>query len=118
MKKIHYLCRLIYLHRDFCPNESQSPLIDKIRKIRKNMKLKINDFGAIDQGTIDLSKRINLLCGPNGTGKTYLIAALFNELAKKDVRSAIIYVPEFLRVLKSSFGEDFEEKYLVGKEWE
>lgn len=51
------------------------------------------------------------LHGSYGTGKTYLIAALFNELAKRDIKSAIIYVPEFLRVLKSSFGEDFEEKY-------
>lgn len=51
------------------------------------------------------------LHGSYGTGKTYLIAALFNELAKKDIRSSIIYVPEFLRVLKSSFGEDFDDKY-------
>ena len=71
------------MHRDFCPNESQSPLIDKIRKIRKNMKLKINDFGAIDQGTIDLSKRINLLCGPNGTGKTYFSYLIYGLLKNK-----------------------------------
>lgn len=51
------------------------------------------------------------LYGSYGTGKTYLIAALFNELAKKDIRSSIVYVPEFLRVLKSSIGEDFEDKY-------
>lgn len=51
------------------------------------------------------------LHGSYGTGKTYLIAALFNELAKKNIKSAIIYVPEFLRLLKSSFGQDFEEKY-------
>ena len=51
------------------------------------------------------------LHGSYGTGKTYLIAALFNELAKKDIRSSIVYVPEFLRILKSSFGEDFEEIY-------
>ena len=51
------------------------------------------------------------LHGSYGTGKTYLIAALFNELAKKNIESSIVYVPEFLRVLKSSFGEDMEEKY-------
>lgn len=52
------------------------------------------------------------LYGSYGTGKTYLIAALFNELAKKNIRSSIIYVPEFLRILKSSMqNEDFEEKY-------
>lgn len=57
------------------------------------------------------------LHGNFGCGKTYLIAALFNELAKKGEKSAIIYFPEFLRTLKSSFqkSEDFEptfsEKY-------
>lgn len=51
------------------------------------------------------------LHGSYGVGKTYLIAALFNELAKNNIKSAIVYVPEFLRVLKSSFGNDFEEKY-------
>lgn len=51
------------------------------------------------------------LYGSFGTGKSYLIAALFNELAKRGVHSAMIYVPEFLRILKSSFDHDFEEKY-------
>lgn len=51
------------------------------------------------------------LYGSFGCGKTYLIAALFNEFAKKDIKSAIVYVPEFLRALKSSFGTNFEEKY-------
>lgn len=51
------------------------------------------------------------LHGSFGTGKTYLIAALFNELAKKNVKSAIIYWPEFLRDLKSSFNTDFKERF-------
>ena len=57
------------------------------------------------------------LHGNFGSGKTYIIAALFNELAKKEVKSAIIYYPEFLRSLKESFvnqNEDnntFKEKY-------
>lgn len=51
------------------------------------------------------------LYGNFGCGKTYLIAAMFNELAKKGVRSAIIYYPEFLRDLKSSFNTDFKERF-------
>ncbi len=51
------------------------------------------------------------LHGSFGTGKTYLIAALFNELAKNNVKSAIVYVPEFLRLLKTSFNTDYPEKY-------
>lgn len=51
------------------------------------------------------------LHGNFGTGKTYMIAALFNELAKKDIRSAIVYVPEFLRQLKASFNTNYTQKY-------
>lgn len=50
------------------------------------------------------------LYGNFGCGKTYLIAAAFNELAKKGYRSAIIFWPEFLRSLKGSFGNDFGKK--------
>ena len=51
------------------------------------------------------------LSGSFGSGKTYLIAALFNELAKKNISSALVYYPELLRSLKSSFGADYEEKF-------
>lgn len=51
------------------------------------------------------------LNGSFGSGKTYLIAAMFNEMAKKGIKVAIIYFPEFLRDLKSSFESDFEAKY-------
>ncbi len=51
------------------------------------------------------------LNGNFGSGKTYLIAACFNELSKKDIKSAIIYWPEFIRSLKASFDDDFKEKF-------
>lgn len=48
------------------------------------------------------------LNGNFGCGKTYLIAAIFNELAKKGFKSSIIFWPEFLR---QAFYDDFNEKY-------
>lgn len=51
------------------------------------------------------------LNGSFGTGKTYLISALFSELAKRNVRCAIVYYPEFLRSLKESFGGDYKDKF-------
>jgi len=51
------------------------------------------------------------LYGNFGCGKTYMIAALFNELAKSGVKSAIVYWPEFIRNLKTSFQTDFNEKF-------
>ncbi|MDD3821521.1 MAG: primosomal protein DnaI [Bacilli bacterium] len=51
------------------------------------------------------------LSGNFGSGKTYLVAAMFNELAKKNIRSAIIYWPEYLRKLKASFNDDFANNF-------
>ena len=48
------------------------------------------------------------LNGSFGSGKTYLLSAMLNELAKKGKRVAIIYYPEFLRSLKASFGDNEE----------
>jgi len=90
---------------------------------------KIKDIYADDKSRTEVLKYIvtyeksykkeNLkglyLSGNFGSGKTYLIAALFNELAKKEVKSAIVYYPEFLRTLKSSFSSNedgtFSDKY-------
>jgi primosomal protein DnaI len=43
------------------------------------------------------------LHGTFGCGKTYIISALFNEMAKKRLRTEIVYLPELLRDLKSDF---------------
>ena len=51
------------------------------------------------------------LTGSFGSGKTYLIASLFNEMAKKKVKSTLIYFPEFLRSLKASFNSNYSEKF-------
>lgn len=51
------------------------------------------------------------LYGNFGCGKTYLVSAMFNELAHRNVKSAIIYWPEYLRNLKSSFDTDFKDKF-------
>ena len=59
----------------------------------------------------DKNQRGLYLSGSFGCGKTYLISALFNELAKKGYKSSIIFWPEFLRDLKASFDIDFREKF-------
>ncbi len=60
------------------------------------------------------------LTGNFGSGKTYLISAVLNELAKKDHRVAIIYYPEFLRSLKESFNtpDTYNEKFNLIKKIE
>ena len=51
------------------------------------------------------------LSGNFGSGKSYIISAMINELVKDNHTCAMIYYPEFLRILKSSFNVDFDEQY-------
>lgn len=51
------------------------------------------------------------LTGNFGCGKTYLVCATLNELAKKGHGIAIVYYPEFLRSLKESFSDDYTKKF-------
>lgn len=53
------------------------------------------------------------LNGNFGCGKTYLLSAMLNELAKKGKKVAILYYPEFLRNLKELFSdsEEFKRKF-------
>ena len=49
------------------------------------------------------------LHGSFGSGKTYIISALLNELARKNYKTVIIYYPELLNILKSTF--DSKDEY-------
>lgn len=42
------------------------------------------------------------LCGKFGVGKTYMMGAVINELAARNIPSMIVYVPDFFRELKQS----------------
>ena len=44
--------------------------------------------------------------GKFGVGKTYLLGAIANELARKKISSMLVYFPEFLREIKSSIQDN------------
>lgn len=46
------------------------------------------------------------LYGSFGVGKSYLLGAIANELADKQISSLIVYVPDFLREIKASIGDN------------
>lgn len=46
------------------------------------------------------------LYGSFGVGKTYLLGAIANELAERQISSMIVYVPDFMRELKGSIGDN------------
>jgi primosomal protein DnaI len=53
------------------------------------------------------------LVGDFGTGKSYIIAALFNSLAKDGKQSVIVHVPELIREIKDSFDKDYSERFEI-----
>lgn len=44
------------------------------------------------------------LTGPFGVGKTYILAAIANEMARKGYKVTFVYYPDLVRELKSSIG--------------
>lgn len=99
------------------------------------MKLQIKELGAIKEGIIDLSKKINVFCGPNGTGKTYMAYCIYGllknqihigsnpEMAKNLADKKIIFYPieieEILHYrtdLISNFKDDFDSLFGIGKD--
>ncbi len=53
------------------------------------------------------------LHGSFGSGKSYLLSALLNELSKKGFKCVNIYYPTMLKTLKESFNEDFDSKFNI-----
>lgn len=82
--------------------------IDLTDKKRRDVIKWINNFYKNYQK--DKNIKGLYLHGSFGSGKSYLIAALFNELSKLNVKSIIVYYPELLRTLKESFNDDFDSK--------
>ena len=41
--------------------------------------------------------------GPFGTGKSFILGAIANQLKAKSVASTIVYLPEYIRTLKKWF---------------
>lgn len=90
-----------------------------IKNIYTNDKNRIEIIKAIKNFINEYKKGNNpkgiYLHGSFGSGKTYLISALFNELAKSGITSVIIHTPELLRSLKDSFSTDYSEKFYLLK---
>ncbi len=110
-KDLSYL-KNIYSYK--MPKEIMEASFKKIYKDDSNRLETIKYLKEFYDNYFKNKKKGLYLYGNFGCGKTYLIAALFNELAKKNIHSTVIYFPEFLRSLKASFGNtegDFNERF-------
>lgn len=91
----------------------------KMKDIYTNDKNRFKTISAIKDFITNYPKNKHLkgmyLCGNFGSGKTYLLTAMINELAKQGFKSCIVFWPDFLRSLKASFQNDYNEKYEIAK---
>lgn len=65
------------------------------------MEIQIKEIGAIKEATIDLSKRLNLFCGTNGTGKTYMAYIIYAITSLENKNLGIRLNKDFINDLVS-----------------
>jgi len=87
-------------------NASMSDIDDVDFKKRSNVIKALKEF----YDGFPKNKKGLYLHGSFGSGKTFLISCLLNELAKKDYKTVLIYYPELLNRLKSTF-DNTDESY-------
>lgn len=109
MAKDNFKKNVVYFDLPKKLKEASFSLIYRDDKSRVEIIKKIKAF--YDSYLKGESSKGIYLYGNFGCGKSYLIAALFNELAKKDVKSVIVHTPELLRSIKASFDDDYSERF-------
>jgi len=86
-----------------------------MKKIYKSDKNRYNVISALVKFINDYKENTKIkglyLYGNFGSGKSYLISAAFNELAKDGYKSAIVFWPEFLNDLKASFNSSIKTEF-------
>lgn len=96
------------------PKEIKEANFSKIYKTDKN---RINTILYLTEFMEKYKENPNqkglYLHGNFGCGKSYLVSAMFNELAKKGVKSAIVFWPAFLSDLKNSFNSEYRNEFSV-----
>ena len=89
--------------------EASFSKIYKTDKKRYDTTIWLNDF--TEKYKENPKQKGLYLYGNFGCGKSYLVSATFNELAKDGVKSAIVFWPEFLRDLKASFNSEYKSEF-------
>ncbi|SET44311.1 replicative DNA helicase loader DnaI [Oceanobacillus limi] len=98
----HKLFQSLYVPKDIL--RATIDEIDRTDPQRTDAILEIYEFlEQIDSG---LPQKGIYFYGPFGVGKTYFLGALANKLKEYNISSMLIYMPEFVREIKSSLKDD------------
>lgn len=117
----------IHLSYEKCPNrimhekqEKQQKLIQSLYVPKEILHASIEEIDRdpkrgsavrelikfLEMSKAELPRKGLYLSGPFGVGKTYFLGALANELKRFQISSMIIYMPEFVREIRSSLKDD------------
>jgi primosomal protein DnaI len=97
----HKLIQSLYMPKEILEATIQG--IDNDPNRSKAIREILHFLGEVKNG---LPKRGLYFYGPFGVGKTYFLGAVANELKKYNLSSMLIYMPEFVREMKSSIKDD------------
>ena len=123
--KIRYLpcpCKIKHDEERF-----DSQLITSHHMRRDTLHAKLKDIYMNNRERLDVAMAADQICtaitndekvkglylyGPFGTGKSFILGAIANQLKSQKISSTIVYLPEFIRTLKGGFKDGSFEKKL------
>lgn len=100
--------------------QKMKQFITAIHMPKDVLNAKLADIYLDDKTRIDIVRRAGLVCrdiakgvdtkgmyihGPFGTGKSFILGAIANELKERHIYTTLMYFPEFIRELKSGFND-------------
>ncbi|MFD1362224.1 primosomal protein DnaI [Lentibacillus salinarum] len=102
-KEQQNLIQSLYMPKDIL-NASINRISDVDGQQRKPVVHEMLNF--LKEAKTNFPKKGIYFYGPFGVGKTYFLGALANELKRLNIASMLIYMPEFVREMKSSIKDD------------
>lgn len=100
--------------------QKMKQFITAIHMPKDVLNAKLADIYLVDKTRIDIVRRAGMVCrdiakgvdtkgmyihGPFGTGKSFILGAIANELKERHIYTTLMYFPEFIRELKSGFND-------------
>ncbi|MFB4166683.1 primosomal protein DnaI [Virgibacillus sp. JSM 102003] len=118
--EIHLSYEKCHLRLDYEKQQQQQQLIESLYMPKEILDAAISDIDHdpergsgirqlllfLEQTKSGLPAKGIYFYGPFGVGKTYLLGALANALKEYNISSMLIYMPEFVREIKSSIKDD------------
>lgn len=95
------------IHSMYMPKEVMQATLDEFEPDDSRMESfrAVGKFLDETTGPDHMPEKGLYLYGKFGVGKSYLLSAVANELADMNIRSVLVFVPEFMREMKQAIGD-------------